>query len=67
MTLITNDDNVVRASVWFEFLVDYFNARTCDMWEGHMTTRSEIQTKNLGFWDKKRRSDIKDVDITGVV
>ena len=39
MTLITNDDNVMRASVWFEC----FNVRTYDIWEGdNTTTRSEI-------------------------
>ena len=30
----------------------YFNVRTCDIWEGNMTIRSEIQTKRicpLGF------------------
>jgi hypothetical protein len=39
MTFITNDDNAMRASVWFEC----FNVKTRDIREGNnMTTRGEI-------------------------
>ena len=34
--------------------MDYFNAEIHDIWEGNMTTRREIKTKNncsLEFWD----------------
>ena len=59
-----NDDNVMHASMWFEFcLVDYFNVKTHDMWEGNVITWREISTEHicsLGFgdtieWVKLRR------------
>jgi hypothetical protein len=38
-----NDDNVIRASVWFDFLGGLgFIAKTHDIWKGNVTTRSEI-------------------------
>ena len=49
-----NDENVTRASVWFDYLVVYFNVETCDMWEINVTMRSETKIKNirsLGFQD----------------
>ena len=30
---------MMSASVCFEFFVDYFNAKTCDILEGNVTTR----------------------------
>ena len=51
---IDNNDNMMCASMWFEFLVGYFNVKTCDIWEVNMTTRREIWTKHihsLGFGD----------------
>ena len=45
-------------------MVVYYNAKTCDIWEGNMITRSEIWIENihslkvLGY---ERRSDIKKV------
>ena len=34
-----NHDNVMCGNVWFESLVDYFNVKTCDIWEENVTTR----------------------------
>ena len=34
-------------SMWFEFLVIYFNVKTRDIWKGNLTTRSEVYTENL--------------------
>ena len=45
-----NDNNVMCASVWFALFGVY--SRNYDIWEGNMTIRSEVQTKNirsLGF------------------
>ena len=47
-----NDDNMMRANVWFEFFDDFFSCQSYDIWEGNVTTRSEIRTQNiysLGF------------------
>jgi hypothetical protein len=35
-------DNVVHASVLFEFFGGFLNVKTHDKWEGNMITRSEI-------------------------
>ena len=48
--------------------VDYSNVKTHDTREGNVTTRREIQAKNihfLGFW-KLERGDIKEGDIMEV-
>ena len=52
-----NTDNVMRASVWFEFFGGVFYCQNKHIWEGNMTTRSEIQTENIrsvGFQDDMR-------------
>ena len=63
-----NDDNVVCAtSVWLKSFLVYFNVNTCDIWEGHVITKGDIQIGNirsLGFRDIKRRSDTEEVNIT---
>jgi len=49
--------------------VDYFNVKTHDIWEENVTTTRGVLIKNitsLGFWDRKRRSDIKEGDTTEV-
>jgi hypothetical protein len=38
---------MMHVSVWFALVTVYFNVKTHDIWEGNMTTRSEIQPKNI--------------------
>jgi hypothetical protein len=47
--------------------MDYFNVKTYDTWEGNVTIKSEIQTKNirsLGFWNIIGGVTLRGVDIT---
>ena len=37
-----NDDNVMRASVWFECFNGFYENQTCDIWDGKVIIRSEI-------------------------
>jgi hypothetical protein len=55
------------ASVWFKSFGTYFDVKAHEMWEGNVTIRSEIQIENICLWGfkiYKRRSDIKEFDIT---
>ena len=36
-----NNDNVMHASMWFEFFGGLLYVKTCDIWEENMITRSE--------------------------
>jgi hypothetical protein len=50
-------------------LVDYFNVKTCDVWEVNVTTRREILIEkicSLGFKDIREGLTIKDGDSTEV-
>ena len=45
-------------------LVDYFNVKACDIWEGNVTTRREILTEHIcspNMLGYKRGSDILEV------
>ena len=42
-----NDDNMMYASVWFEFFGGLFIVNTFGIWEGNITTESEIWIKNI--------------------
>ena len=49
-----NNDNVDKCDacecvVWI-LLVDFFNVKTYDIWEGNVTTRREILTKHIHAW-----------------
>ena len=47
-------------------LVNYFNVKTCDMWEGDVTTRRDIWTKHicsLGFWDMREEATLQKVTL----
>ena len=49
--------------------MDYFDVKTCDVWEVNVTTRREIWNENirsLGFRDIREGSDVKEGDITEV-
>lgn len=38
---------MMRANMWFEFLVDYFDVKICDIWEINMTMRRENLIKHI--------------------
>ena len=47
-------------------LMNYFDVKIHDIWEGHMTTRREIETElihSVGFRAYKRGSDITEVTV----
>ena len=59
----------MNESVGLNSLVDYFNVKIHDIWEGNVTTWREIQIEqihSLGLWDIREERDITEDDITEV-